>query len=87
MLVVAFKSTGIHSTHVTLLQCLYFMFVLYVCTLCLYCLFCFVFNATEILVLNFNKKGPGGYLIRVDLIRFPGSIPGAIYRCARTDIH
>ena len=23
------------------------------------------------------KKGPGGYLIRVDLIRFPGSIPGA----------
>ena len=25
-----------------------------------------------------SKKGPGGYLIRVDLIRFPGSIPGAI---------
>ena len=25
-----------------------------------------------------TKKGPGGYLIRVDLIRFPGSIPGAM---------
>ena len=30
------------------------------------------------LLLSFDKKGPGGYLIRVDLIRFPGSIPGAI---------
>ena len=31
------------------------------------------------LLLSFNKKkGPGGYLIRVDLIRFPGSIPGAM---------
>ena len=31
--------------------------------------------------IKFNKKGPGGYLIRVDLIRFPGSIPGAIQMC------
>ena len=30
------------------------------------------------LLLSFNKKGPGGDLISVDLIRFPGSIPGAI---------
>ena len=26
------------------------------------------------LLLSFHKKGPGGYLIRVDLIRFPGSM-------------
>ena len=29
------------------------------------------------MLLSFNKKNaPGGDLIRVDLIRFPGSIPG-----------
>ena len=33
------------------------------------------------------KKAPGGDLIRVDLIRFPGSIPGDTGRCAPTDIH
>ena len=33
------------------------------------------------LLLSFNQKGPGGYLIRVDLIRFPGSIPGATQMC------
>ena len=31
------------------------------------------------------KKGPGGYLIRVDLIRFPGSIPGATQMCTYTN--
>ena len=39
------------------------------------------------LLLSFNKKGPGGYLIRADLIRFPGSIPGAMQDdSAPTDI-
>ena len=42
-------------------------------------MFCYVSPVT--LLLSFNKKGPGGYLIRVDLIRFPGSIPGAIQMC------
>ena len=28
------------------------------------------------LITNFKKNAPGGDLIRVDLIRFPGSIPG-----------
>ena len=37
------------------------------------------------LILSFNKKGPGGYLIRVDLIRFPGSIPGATQICTCTN--
>ena len=33
------------------------------------------------IVLICFKKGPGGCLIRVDLIRFPGSIPGATQMC------
>ena len=40
----------------------------------------FFFNVTPVtLVISFNKKNdPGGDLISVDLIGFPGSIPGAI---------
>ena len=38
--------------------------------------FCYVMPAT--LLLSFNTKRPWRDLIRVDLIRFPGSIPGAI---------
>ena len=37
------------------------------------------------LLLSFDKKGPGGCLIRVDLIRFPGSIPGATQMCTYTN--
>ena len=48
-------------------------------------MFCYVTPAT-ILLITINKKGPGGYLIRVDLIRFPGSIPGATQMCALTDV-
>ena len=33
------------------------------------------------LFLSFDKKGPGGDLIRVELIRFPGSIPGVMQMC------
>ena len=41
-----------------------------------YCiLFC---HACNLFTKFYKKKGPGGYLIRVDLIRFPGSIPGAM---------
>ena len=47
--------------------------------------FCYVMPVA-ILLQSSLKKGPGGDLIRVDLIRFPGSIPGAIYRCAPTVI-
>ena len=47
----------------------------------------FYVTSVTILLQSSLKKGPGGYLIRVDLIRFPGSIPGARYRCALTDIH
>ena len=32
-------------------------------------------------VLSFEKNAPGGDLIRVDLIRFPGSIPGDTQMC------
>ena len=46
-----------------------------------YVLLCHACN----LILCFNKKGPGGYLIRVDLIRFPGSIPGATQMCIYTN--
>ena len=57
-------------------------------TLLLYFLLRFVIvMPVTVLLQSSLKKGPGGYLIRVDLIRFPGSIPGAIYRCAPTDIH
>ena len=42
-------------------------------------IFSTMFYVTPVTLLQgFTKKGPGGYLIRVDLIRFPGSIPGAI---------
>ena len=36
-------------------------------------------NPTDCLAAPYKvlKKGPGGDLIRMDLIRFPGSIPGA----------
>ena len=39
-----------------------------------------MFYVTHVTLLpSFNKKkGPGWYLISVDLIRFPGSIPGAM---------
>ena len=47
--------------------------------------FCYVTPVTLLLFL-FTKNAPGGDLIRVDLIRFPGSIPGD-YRCAPTGIH
>ena len=33
------------------------------------------------------ENAPGGDLIRVDLIRFPGSIPGDTGGCAPTDMH
>ena len=37
------------------------------------------------MLLSFNKKNaPGGDLIRVDLIRFPGSIPGDRYAVTGT---
>ena len=42
-------------------------------------MFCYVRPVT--LLLSF-RDAPGGDLIRVDLIRFSGSIPGGIYRCA-----
>ena len=38
-------------------------------------MFCYVTHVTLLLVLT-KKNAPGGDLIRVDLIRFPGSIPG-----------
>ena len=42
-------------------------------------LFTMFFNVTPVtLVISFKKNDPGGDLIRVDLIGFPGSIPGAI---------
>ena len=50
-------------------------------TLFYYIFYCVLFCHSVNLFLSFNKKGPGGYLIRVDLIRFPGSIPGAIQMC------
>ena len=48
-------------------------------------LLCFVMlcHACSHIATKFLKKGPGGYLIRVDLIRFPGSIPGAIQMCTK----
>ena len=43
--------------------------------------FCYATSVT--LVMSFYKKNaPGGGLIRVDLIRFPGSIPGGRQMCA-----
>ena len=39
-------------------------------------IFCYV--APVNLITKLQKNPPGGDLIRVDLIRFPGSIPGAI---------
>ena len=43
-------------------------------------IFCTAFwSITPVTLLLFlTKKGPGEDLIRVDLIRFPGSIPGAM---------
>ena len=38
--------------------------------------FCYVTPVTLLLSFNNKKTAPGGDLIRVDLIRFPGSIPG-----------
>ena len=54
----------------------------------LYFLLRFVMSrcVTLFIVLIFKKMPLEGDLIRVDLIRFPGSIPGDI-RCALTDIH
>ena len=49
--------------------CIYeFNYIFYSVLLC---------HACNHIAIKFSKKGPGRYLIRVDLIRFPGSIPGA----------
>ena len=39
----------------------------------------YIFTAFCYVTLLNLKNDPGGDLIREDLIRFPGSIPGAIY--------
>ena len=51
----------------------------------LYFLLCFVTSQACNLIyyLSFDKKGPGGDLIRVGLIRFPVSIPEVIH----ADVH
>ena len=58
-----------------------FIFLLCLCDACnlitiFYCvLLC---HACKLITTVLKKNAPGGDLIRVDLIRFPGSIPGDI---------
>ena len=63
---------------------LYFL-VCFANCLCHACKFITIFSTAfghvthvTMLVLVLTKSAPGGDLIRVDLIRFPGSIPGGI---------
>ena len=82
MLIVALKSTEKHMWYITAFSAMFcYVRTVFCCHACnLITIFSTAFcNVTPVtLLLSFNKKGPGGYLIRVDLIRFPGSIPGAV---------
>ena len=43
--------------------------------------FCYVTPVTLVISCKKEENAPGGGLIRVDLIRFPGSIPGGMKMC------